>query len=281
MNYSDDVIQFIKMAKDQEGIKFPDFNTHLNYLEFMMDESKNLSLHYSCNIQSQFIPSPLLQKKMKLIGVTYENIKGEMIAVKKEPEYAEVCCAWIPVKAYYLFYHLILVLEYLISCDTSFLQKGHHQSRKIMKSYLANKELIFNNVIFNEVYHVKEVLNWKIPVGENIKSTSANKELRKKQILKKLIIYKKEEFKRSKNIIKLTGTNLKEFHDKVVSLFEFFYFYRVKVNYRDLEFMKEGLTPRQYQKFYLSYIQLAWNFYKAMRDCINQLSMIRFGKNIL
>ena len=71
------------------------------------------------------------------------------------------------------------------------------------------------------------------------------------------------------------------FRKSKVALFEFFYWYRIKVNYRDLEFISSEVTPEEFQQFYEDYYLLTINFYKAFRGCINNLSQARAGVNLL
>ena len=66
-----------------------------------------------------------------------------------------------------------------------------------------------------------------------------------------------------------------------VSLLEFFYQYRLKTNYRDLNFLNDALPSASAYIFFHSYIKLGKNHYEAVRVLINNLAKIRFEKTIL
>ena len=66
---------------------------------------------------------------------------------------------------------------------------------------------------------------------------------RYKQIMRKLHDYAKEEFKRTRNIKRLTGGKKQAFDSKAICLADFFYWYRIKSNYRDLQFIASEDIP--------------------------------------
>ena len=272
------------LPESDREIVYPEFQTHLNYVKFLESESAKLALICGNNLKKPICTEDSrLKKKLKIINVTLANIRSEYRSVIEEPEYSEVCCAWIPVKSYYLIFHTFLVLGYLIQCDGKALLLGHDESRKMLKAFLGDHTLSFTNQIFNEVVLSGEASSWLIQTGANLRTANANLDDYKRLILRKLFEYKKEEIRRSKKVKRLTQRVLESigFSGVTMALFEFFYFYRIKVNYRDLEFMQEGLSPDQYKDFYVSYVNLTSNFYRALQTCINQLSVARFGKTIL
>lgn len=69
--------------------------------------------------------------------------------------------------------------------------------------------------------------------------------------------------------------------NKEISLFEFFYWYRIKTNYRDLAFLDQELYEEDIVKFYENYYLLTINFYNAFKKLINNLSKKRFGRDII
>ncbi len=62
---------------------------------------------------------------------------------------------------------------------------------------------------------------------------------------------------------------------------EFFYWYRIKSNYRDLEFLDKDIDDKQFRNFYKNYFELTISFYEALKKLINVLSKIRLDKEIL
>ena len=106
------------------------------------------------------------------------------------------------------------------------------------------------------------------------------------QIIKKLAIYSLEEFKRSKNIRSFQSRENKKLRNnfldsKQISICEFFYWYRIKANYRDLEYLNKDISDDKFKSFYCSYYELTRNFYKAFRELINSIAKIRLGKGDL
>ncbi len=58
----------------------------------------------------------------------------------------------------------------------------------------------------------------------------------------------------------------KEFlENNTVSIYEFFYWYRIKSNYRDLEFLDKDIDDRQFRDFYKNYFELTVSFYEALK----------------
>jgi len=94
--------------------------------------------------------------------------------------------------------------------------------------------------------------------------------------------YSVEEFKRKEKIRTLNCKKGRDFLDKVsINICEFFYWYRIKSNYRDLEFLDKGINDSLFLDFYQNYFELTKNFCNAYARLVNELSMKRFGKKIL
>ncbi len=106
------------------------------------------------------------------------------------------------------------------------------------------------------------------------------------QILKKLADYQLEEFKRIKDIRNFRSKKNRQIRQdflatNTVNIFEFFYWYRIKANYRDLEFLNQEISDEEFSDFYQNYYQLAVSFYKCFRELINELSQKRFGRLLI
>ena len=110
--------------------------------------------------------------------------------------------------------------------------------------------------------------------------------MRIKGILKKLCLYKFQSYCRERKIREFRTNKDKEkrkwfFDNNKISLFEFFYWYRIKTNYRDLSFLDQEIHSREIVQFYENYYLLTMNFYVALKDLINELSKKRLGEKIL
>jgi len=266
----------------------PDFRTHLFYVWFIEGETKNLKFRVNFNIKNK-IPkiSVSLKKKINLIKLITKNLKSEYQLIEKNTEFAEVCVPWIAVKGYYLIFNLLLILKYLITCNEDSFKSSHKTLIEDFKDCLKNNRISVNNKFFGAFIPCKDILRWKSPPYENIRSPKkVDKETRFKQVIKKLFNYKLEDLKREKKIKNFKSKKgkilKKEFiQNSNINLCEFFYWYRIKSNYRDLEFLDKDLSDLDYLNFYRNYFVAIWNFYEALRNLINEIAKKRLGIEIL
>ena len=69
----------------------------------------------------------------------------------------------------------------------------------------------------------------------------------------------------------------KFFELESVLAYEFFYWYRIKANYRDLEFLNQEIGVSDFYSFYKNYYELTNSFYNAFVNLINKLAKERIG----
>lgn len=258
-----------------------DFKTHSNYVKHLSALTKNLTLNLIYRPNENLEESKYLKTKLKLIELTLENLKEEMNNIRTYPEYSIICVSWIPVKAYYLIFNLILLIAYLDSCDESNLKYASHVNAINYFKNLLNKKIKFNLLDFNETYKADIISKFKVDKWDNIRQ-NVSPETRKKEILKILLRYKIENFKFINKIKRLSGKTKEKFLSSVtLNLIEFFYLYRIKANYRDMEFISKLIPVGDFFKFYENYYNLTLNVYNALSKTINDLSQIRFKKNLL
>lgn len=263
-------------------ILYADFITHLNYLDCISHYSQNLSVSLNRIVSGAIIESAQVRKKVKLVELTLENLREEYKKIKQFPDYSEICVSWVPVKAYYLIFNLLLLLEYFLENDDRIFIKDHKKVKDKFSVYLRNKDLSFNCGEFNSCYNANVILNWSIPPGNNIIRSNPNYSLLLRQIIKKLLDYKKDDFKRIKGVQSLRGANKTNFiNSSSVNVCEFFYWYRIKANYRDMEFIDSGVPVNEFFDFYSKYFSLVDNFYSAFKPIINRLSLIRVNRAVL
>jgi hypothetical protein len=264
--------------KDEEYTRNnpPDFVTHLNYVAFLKDISQNLSLNTSLDINSSMRLPEIVKKKINLIKLTRKSIAFEYKAVQENPEFAQVCVSWISVKSYYLLFNMLIILRYLITKDMTAFADSHMGLIKWLNVSIDNKTLVFNKDEFNTVYDGAKIHEWKSTTGANIKRTGLNREERFLQILKKIQAYKEEDYMRRNKILnlrkKVNKIRLNEYRTKnKVSVLEFFYWYRIKANYRDLEFLDKEIAIGQFKDYYCNYYELSNNVYASLKSLINEL----------
>jgi len=264
----------------------PDFRTHLNYVKAMKELSEQLTtkLNRDISTKSNF-NKKVLVKKLNLIKIIKESLEEEYKKALKEKDFAKVCSMWIPVKSYYLIFNLLLIVCALFNNEEGNLNFPHNKTLSNFRSMLKNGDVSFDKEGFNKVETCEEAISFKSKSGDTLR-LSVDEQSRINSILKKLCKYKFEDFCRYTGLRHFqTKINRKKkegfFKNSEISLFEFFYWYRIKTNYRDLDFLNQEIYADEIVEFYENYYLLTINFYKSLKDLINILSKKRFGEKLL
>ncbi len=265
----------------------PDFLTHLNYVEFMRLITNELTVGIKAHMSTPFLKKePLVDKKINLIKLTLDNIEQEFQVIQREPEFAQVCVSWISVKSYYLIFNALIVLRYLRSGDKDSFYCSHTKLINELISELERGDLYFGAKGMNKIFDYPTLVSRKIKAGANIKTASINLGERYIQILKKIAQYKEQNFRYKKGIISARTKQNREavntFRSKMkINLFEFLYWYRIKANYRDMEFLNKNIPTDKFKEFYDEYYYLTQNIYLAFKKLINDTAMVRFHKPLI
>jgi len=260
----------------------PEFVTHSNYVHAMKEMSDNISLTIT-NITANNLQEPvILRKKLNLIKLTLDNIIEEKRNIDILHDYSLICVSWIPVKSYYLLFNLLIILEFFINDSPDWFDSRHIELCNKFRNQLHDGTISFNNPELNLCFTANTILSWQIPRSENLRGGSHNPEIRKQQIIKKIYEYKKEDYKRNNKIKKLGGKKLVDFKNRTqICLFDFFYWYRIKANYRDMEFIDNGVPIEEFYQFYTDYFNLTINYYQALKTLLNQLSVQKLRRSII
>lgn len=256
------------------------FVTHRNYLNFLNCYSQNLELDCKRKFQSKMSLDKKANQKVSLYKLTLKNIEEEKKNIEKYPEYSIVCCSWVPVKAYYLLLNLLVLLEYLINADSSFFVLSHNRLHVNLINLLEEGALVFNHKYFNKTPTIKKEKCWKIKPYSNVRKNITDEE-RYKQVIRLINKYKKEFYKDKNNIKSLKGKRKIKFEKNKSNLCEAFYWYRLKANYRDMEFVEQEVDIDDFCKFYDDYYQLSINFSNAFKGTINKVSNERLGYQLI
>jgi hypothetical protein len=265
----------------------PDFMTHFNYVKCLKTIADGLDIECKLDIKNKIKNgSTNLKKKVNLIKLIKRSLDEEYKTIEQNPAFAEVCVPWIAVKSYYFIFNLLIVLEYLISGQESSFNASHDGLLKKFKNRLENQEIVFNKNIFNTNFQCSKIGNLKFKPGSNLKIVGIKLEDRVLHVLKKLILYKIEDFQRKEKLKNFRSKKAKEkkkefLENNSVNMCEFFYWYRIKSNYRDLEFLDKDIDDSQFRDFYKNYFELTISFYEALKKLINYLSKMRLDKEIL
>lgn len=264
-----------------------DFITHLNYVSFLNELSKEIKIFINFNIKtiSKEKYKDQLKKKVNLVGAIKRNLEEEYRISKEDREFAKIVCAWVPVKIYYLIYNLWLIFLCLLNDDEKNLFLGHKPVIRNIKNLLRDKKISFSIDEFNNIFPIKILDQYKLEFGEHIKP-ELPKEKKIGYISRKIAKYQLDDFKRDNNISDFRTKKAREkrknfWKGQTVSLFENFYWYRIKANYRDIDFLNQDIFEQHFLDFFKNYLDWGMNFYSALKEVINEISSKRMGEKII
>lgn len=256
----------------------PELNTHIHYLEYMNNGTYNVSFQYKNRVaRNSAISRSAFSSRVKLAVLTYQSLNEEMDKVNQTYEYARVCSAWVAIKGYYLLYYLESMIMSLIEADTERLKTSHKGIRSFIKAQFSVGAITCSSEEIAKIVKHVDCLDAHLPKGANLRTNLHNGD-RYNQLMKKLTIYAKDEFKRSKNLKQLRGADKITFMNQTIGLIDFFYWYRIKSNYRDLEFIAgEQSSTQDLFYFYQGYNSTSLNVARAYIVLINELYAKRTG----
>lgn len=253
----------------QDNISGASFRTHLNYLKCLDSLLSNTELLVA-PIKKIQPPNKDLIRFQKLDGLTNISIKKDIQLSQKEQEFALIAAPWFSVKCYYSLYYLESVLIYLIDgSNVGFTKTGHGAVRKKIQSLIISRSILFNNPDINRIYKLEEIKSFtSISSGKNAKWNYWQDKECTNSIAKKLMEYKLYDAKLGHK----WNLRLKKFQEEQnqfisiekITLLDFFFWYRIKANYRDLDFIDfENETSIQSVK---TYIEIYYNAYTKYRN---------------
>ena len=274
----------LSVAFDAEGLSTPpDFQTHYNYVGYMRSlVNDGISVSGSRRFSNRLPNNPQIEKKLRLCCFTMESLNGEYEKIKEDQEYAQLCVSWISVKSYYLLFNLLLIIDYLISGEPGVFRRSHADILERLKGYIKRGELVFSVREFNAIAPSTTFYSaYRATLGANLRRVSGERPL---QILRLLVRYQVEDFRLKKGFknfrIKLAKVERDKFlHKETVSLIDFFYWYRIKANYRDLDCFDHQIPDTDFKSFYENYFVLAKAFHDCLKNLILELSASRLMHN--
>lgn len=78
-NGFEEAIEFLRAESEAyKKVNPPDFITHFNYIDYLASISKNLSINYNPKISNKLIKVKSVERKVKLIKLTLDNIQQEL-----------------------------------------------------------------------------------------------------------------------------------------------------------------------------------------------------------
>lgn len=250
------------------------FDTHLNYINSLSSLTADLKIEYTNDVKKMAIPS--YEKKKNIINLTLRSLKDEYEIINVDPEYSYASTTWLPVKAYYLIFNLLLTAEYCIRPNEKSFKISHTKLISSWNKMIKNGEVIISPSEIGIVYG-PEIFDFKLPKYATFRKGTAKEDLFK-SAMKMVAKYKYEEWK-SKINVKLgskKGQQLKKefLNDFSVSIFDYFYQMRIRSNYRDFAFIDE-ITSAETKNFFETYYSTTIKLQNALVGVCKQLKRKR------
>jgi hypothetical protein len=249
-----------------------DFETHLQYVSLICDLSAGLKISGIAKPKLSKKDLDKLKDKIQLIKLTKISIDNEGSIVAFDKEYSTASVLWLPIKTYYLIYHLLCTIDCLISGKVSSLTAGHHDCVNLFTSLLEKGEIQFNNPRLNLVFENK-ILDFVTKSGEHLK-VGVSEDIVYQLLMKKVANGKIENFKI------VNGLSARKIKDKArienfksnlkISVFDFFHLMRLRMNYRNLNFV-DNIPAKDTKVYFEKYHASSENFYKALSRYVNEL----------
>lgn len=250
-----------------------DFETHLKYVSLVDDLSSNIKVSSTLTPKLKKTEVCKLKDKIQLIKLTKSSIDQEYKIVCFDKEYSSVSVLWLPIKCYYLLYHLLCVVDCLLTGNKSSLNAGHHSCVNVFNKMLKNSEMQFSEPLLNNVFD-ESILNFKTQSGEHLRHDAKDDRVYK-LIMKKVAKGKIDNYK---IVNGLSGRRIKDkarisnFNKNMqVSIFDFFHLMRLRMNYRNLNFV-DKIPASDTEVYFKKYYSSANNFYNCFISFINELN---------
>jgi len=249
-----------------------DFETHLKYASLIEELSRGLKISSSLVPKLKSSQIDLLKDKIQLVKLTKTSIDQEYKIVLVDKEYSSASVLWLPIKTYYLLYHLLCITDCLITGKTTSLTAGHHDCVNTFNALLKKSEIQFNKPLLNSVFD-PTILNFVSKSGEHLRNDAQDDRVYS-LIMKKVANGKIDNYKivqglsgrRPKDKVRIANFT----KNMEVSIFDFFHLMRLRMNYRNLDFV-DNIPSSDTKVYFEKYYTSADNFYKCFSTYINEL----------
>lgn len=250
--------------------------THLVYIKTLAHLSTSLGMQVNVSLGLASIgerEQAKVDAKIRLIEMTKESIDQEYRIVQAYNEYSLTSILWLPVKVYYLQYHILCLIEYFITGDSNSLSIGHAEVLQKYSERIANTEIQFTEPLLNQVFS-KSIFAFVIGTGGNLTMRTSADE-RYKLVMKKVADDSIKNYMRIKNIKSRRRTIDKAKVERAenrlfISIFDYFYSMRIRLNYRDFEFI-DGASPLEGKEFFENYYATANNMFDCLFSVAKQM----------
>ncbi len=251
----------------------PDFSTHLKYISLLAKLARGVSISSTSNALLTPTELPAIRDKVRLIELTKKSIDDECGIVQMDEEYSTAAVLWLPIKSYYLAYHLLCVIDCLMTGKTSQLRAKHVDCVKHFTGLLSSGSLQFSQPLFNQVFD-KSILNFRSTSGANLRGNTED-DVVYKLIMKKVANEKIASWKLSHGITEVrtirNRQRVESFKQSLtVSIFDFFYQMRLRLNYSNFDFI-DNMPASQTKAYFTLYFLTASHFFNCFSNFKNKL----------
>lgn len=265
----EDVISADQIAESVERL---DYDVHFKYVSRIGVLSRGLSISHTLKPAVSADAIKDLDRKLRIIERTNKLLEEQIECIRDDAEYAHACIGWLPAQAYYNLYHLLAIIEYILTGKKQHLRISHNMCLTGLVQRLSDSSVRFSCPLFNNVWD-KAILNFKSMPGEVLSQGITDDRLIS-LVMKKVANDTLLDFKSKK------GLNLRKGKHKAIyngvrnslklSIVDFFYSMRIRTNYRDMSFL-DDLDTRRTREYFVQYHDTAKNFYECLNDFKNDL----------
>lgn len=260
------------------------FRTHLNYVKCMDRLTLGLCIVVN-NSVTQTLSKQKIAKFEALAHITEMSINGEKTACNNQKGYAQVASPWIPVKCYYYLYYLESIFLYLLnSSEAGFSHGGHSTVKSIFLSMIKNNEIA---LVGAGASSLSTITTWfqadKFKTSGSTISPSYHSSVDCENSLRgKVAEYIEidwKQYEKIKDYRKKTAKNLKVtvLLPKEFCLLDYFYWMRIKSNYRDIDFLDfdNKVNENDAYEYLKYYIKTTFQYADALKSAIQTLKQNR------
>src|ERR1700674_4423599 len=185
-----DGINIVPAASSLSPMVRADYTTHYTYVSRLNRLSRALVV--TCTLTPKLRKSELQKAagKLNLVELTWQSIKDELNIVDADEEYSTASVLWLPVKTYYLLYHVLSIIDFMMSGDLRSLTIKHGDFTDTFARRIQNRELILSEPRFNQVFD-QNIFGFKEVSGEHLRN-DASDELIYTLVMKQIATYKLE-----------------------------------------------------------------------------------------
>lgn len=248
------------------------FITHLNYIRCLKKILSEASI--SVSTRGSFIKNDEEVNRFRnLFRLTKMSLATDIRLARHNPAFAIIVAPWFPVKCYYALYYLESILIHLADgSNQGFTRGGHTSVRKVIYTHITTNLINFTITDLSSVYSLASIDALPpIPSGSNTSSGFWEQPQCISSLLKKLKEYKvhNQMLSQKWNLHRKKDREEKNrfIAREKISLLDFFYWYRIKANYRDLDYIdfENGISEAEVL-CYLEEFNNAFELYKDLLE---------------